>query len=513
MKMRKFFAVLLALILALGTTTAYAADAFSDVPADAYYAEAVNWAVENGVTNGMGDGRFAPETTVNRAQAVTFLWRMAGRPEPTKTQTFPDVESAPTTSWYKTAVQWAVEKGITNGTGTGFSPTVTCSRGMILTMLYRMEGSPCDEAMAAVLPENDEDMTLEEFGFAIIQGFVESIRTANALPDVKEGEYYELPIIWSMLTGILTEDQVDLETGAVHPNDPCPRGEMVSFLYADSKYQEMLSDDWTAAEPVAVGTVPETVVLGKDGVKVTVTGIETDASGDAILDCTMENGSAKTLTVDVGSLFVNTYCVLPSTYIPVVEENMTYYINTIIAAPGETKDFYVELNDLREKGIATVYELELQMYVSAVTEIEDGYEYEEFAAGESVTIRTDLYAEGLTYDLEGTTICEKDGLKVLACKAENNEYSGPQIVIYAYNGGNEAVSLEIAELKLDGEDCDAFFSMEVPAGKRSVEPVYLDIDYENIPVAKQAEITLQKLDTETWEPSFVFDPVTITFLP
>lgn len=513
MKLRRFLAVLLALIMATGATTAFAAGTFTDVAADAYYAEAVQWAVENGITNGMGDGRFAPEETVNRAQAVTFLWRLMGKPEPTKAQTFPDVESDPNNSWYKTAVQWAVEQGITNGTGTGFSPTVTCSRGMILTMLYRMEGSPLDEAMAAALPEDSEELTLEELGFAMIQGFVEGIRSANVIPDVKEGAYYELPVFWAMLFGILTEEQVDPESGAVHPDAPCPRGEMVSFLLADSKYQEMLSDDWTASEPVAVGTVPETVVLNKNGAKITVTGIETDDGGDAMLDCTIENASAKKLAVDVGSLFVNTFCTSPSTYIPIVEGNVTYYDNTIIADPGETKNFYVGLNDLREKGITTVYELELQMFASVVTEIEDGYEFEEYAGGEPVTIRTDLYTEGLTYDMEGTTVCDKDGLKVLVCKAENDEYRGPQIAVYAYNGGNETVSLEVAELKLDGKTCDAFFSMDVPAGKRGVETIYLDIDYENLPVVKQAEISIRTLDQETWEPKDTFAPVTIPFQP
>ncbi len=513
MKIKKLTAVLLALIMLLGTTAAYAADAFTDVPADAYYAEAVDWAVGNGITNGMGNGTFAPGDTVTRAQAVTFLWRMMGRPEPTKTETFPDVESDPNNGWYKTAVQWAVENGITNGTGTGFSPTDTCSRGMILTMLYRMEGRPLDEAMAAVLPEDAEDMTLEQLGFAMIQGFVEGIRAANAIPDVKAGAWYELPVFWAMFIGILTEEQVDLETGAVHPEAPCPRGEMVSFLYADSKYQELLSDDWTAGEPAAVGTVAETVVLNENGVKITVTGIESDDFGDAILDCTIENRSAKKLAVDVGSLYVNTFCTSPSVYIPIVEEYVTYYDNTIIAAPGETKDFYVGLNDLREKGISAVYEVELQMYASVVTEIEDGYEYEMFADGEPVTIRTSLYAEGLTYDLEGTPVGEKDGLKVLVCKAENDQYSGPQIAVYAYNSGAETVSLEVAELKLDGKPCEAFFGMDIPAGKRSVEKIYLDIDYENIQVVSQAEITLRTLNPETWEPETTFAPVTITLQP
>ncbi len=95
LKLRRFLAVLLAFVILLGTTSAFAADTFTDVPEDAYYAEAVKWAVENDVTYGKGDGIFAPEDTVTRAEAVTFLWCAAGRPEPTKTETFPDVESDP----------------------------------------------------------------------------------------------------------------------------------------------------------------------------------------------------------------------------------------------------------------------------------------------------------------------------------------------------------------------------------------------------------------------------------
>ncbi len=214
---------------------------FTDVAEDAYYAEAVAWAVENGITNGMGDGTFAPGNTVNRAQAVTFLWRMAGKPAPTKTETFPDVESDPNNSWYKTAVQWAVEKGITNGTGSGFSPTDTCSRGMILTMLYRMEGRPWDEAMAAVVPEDPESMTDEEFGFEMIQGFVEGIRAGEMAPDVGKGAWYEYPVFWAMYTNILNENQIDPVTGAVNPVAPCPRGEMVSYLFVDSQYKQWTS--------------------------------------------------------------------------------------------------------------------------------------------------------------------------------------------------------------------------------------------------------------------------------
>lgn len=143
--MKKTIAIALTLILALGCAqVAFASGEFTDVAEDAYYADAVAWAVDKAVTDGMGDGAFAPDSTVTRAQAVTFLWRMAGKPAPTQTEIFADVEADANNWWYKEAVQWAFENGITNGTGEGFSPYVTCSRGMILTMLYRLEGKPWD---------------------------------------------------------------------------------------------------------------------------------------------------------------------------------------------------------------------------------------------------------------------------------------------------------------------------------------------------------------------------------
>ncbi len=323
------------------------------------------------------------------------------------------------------------------------------------------------------------------------------------------GEYYELPIIWSLLMGILGEEQVDAETGAVCPDAPCPRGEMVSFLYAYSIYKDFQSAGSIAPDPVEVGTVPETVVLDKDGVKIIVTGIEIDASGDAVLNMTVENGSEKTLLIDVDSLFVNTFFAYPFVYNPITTMGITYYDPNVIAEAGETKDFCVGLESHREFGIPAIYEVELQMYVSEITMTEDGYEYGDFVVGDPVIIRTSLYDESVSYDMDGMAVCDRDGLRVLVCKAENTGYGGPQIAIYAYNETDETIFLDLAELKLDGEHCDAYFSMSVPAGKRSVEWIYLDFCDSDVPVVTQAEITLCTLDPETWEPKETFSPVTV----
>jgi hypothetical protein len=112
-------------------------DPFTDVASGQYYEKAVLWAVENGVTTGTSDTTFSPDQPCNRAQAVTFLWRSKGEPEPSAvTNPFTDVQSG---QYYTKAVLWAVENGVTTGTGkTTFSPGQTCIRGQIVTFLYRV---------------------------------------------------------------------------------------------------------------------------------------------------------------------------------------------------------------------------------------------------------------------------------------------------------------------------------------------------------------------------------------
>ena len=113
---------------------------FKDVPVDAYYYEAVKWAAEKGITGGVGNGLFAPNQPCTRAQIVTFLWRAAGSPAPKNMSSFADV---PADAFYAKAVAWAVENGITGGTGDGkFSPNATCTRAQSVTFLYRAAGSP-----------------------------------------------------------------------------------------------------------------------------------------------------------------------------------------------------------------------------------------------------------------------------------------------------------------------------------------------------------------------------------
>ena len=111
------------------------ASGFSDVAAGSWYEKAVAWAVENKITDGVGGGRFDPNGIVNRAQAVTFLYRAKGKPAVTADSGFTDVASG---TWYENAVAWAVANGVTDGVGNNaFAPNANCVRGQTVTFLYR----------------------------------------------------------------------------------------------------------------------------------------------------------------------------------------------------------------------------------------------------------------------------------------------------------------------------------------------------------------------------------------
>ena len=120
---------------------------FTDVHAEDYYYDAVLWAAQKGITGGMSDTLFAPNAACTRAQIVTFLWRAAGSPEPKTLSSFADV---PTDAYYAKAVAWAVENGITEGTSdTTFAPGTICTRAQGAALLYRAAGSPAVSGSAA----------------------------------------------------------------------------------------------------------------------------------------------------------------------------------------------------------------------------------------------------------------------------------------------------------------------------------------------------------------------------
>jgi len=170
-------------------------DFFVDVPADAYYYDAVLWAAKEGITGGTSATTFDPNGVCTRAQAVTFLWRAAGSPAPkTTARPLVDVKAG---SYYYDAVLWAVENGITKGTSdTTFSPDVKCTRAQIVTFLWRAQKSP-------------------------------AVASANVFNDVAADAYYADAVNWAVAKGITS----GISAAAFSPNADCTRGQIVTFLY------------------------------------------------------------------------------------------------------------------------------------------------------------------------------------------------------------------------------------------------------------------------------------------
>ena len=174
-----------------------AASIFADVPADAYYAKAVEWAVKKGITNGKANGLFGSNDPCTRGQIVTFLWRAAGSPSPKGTATVP-ADVLPGSYCYD-AVAWALENSITGGTGNGkFSPDATCTRAQAVTFLYRASGSP-------------------------------AVSGSAAFSDVTADAYYASAVKWAEKNGITG----GISGGLFGSGNNCTRGQIVAFLWRD----------------------------------------------------------------------------------------------------------------------------------------------------------------------------------------------------------------------------------------------------------------------------------------
>lgn len=180
-----------------GTKGAEAVPEFDDVKPGAFYFDAVQWAVGNGITNGTGKNTFSPNDVCSRYQIVMFLWRAAGQPEAKAAVSFADVK--PGDIFYE-AVQWAVERGIAKGTSsTSFSPFAPCTRGQIVTFLYRSAGSP-------------------------------KVSGACNFSDVSSGSFCHDAVIWASSEGITN----GTSAGRFSPNEGCTRAQVVTFLYRAS---------------------------------------------------------------------------------------------------------------------------------------------------------------------------------------------------------------------------------------------------------------------------------------
>ena len=171
-----------------------AASIFADVPADAYYAKAVEWAVKKGITNGKANGLFGSNDPCTRGQIVTFLWRAAGSPAPKGTAKVP-VDVLPGSYCYD-AVAWALENGITNGLADGtFGVNNTCTRGQSVTFLYRAMGT--------------------------------APTTVNGFTDVAAGDFYAEAVAWAVENGVTN----GTSASTFSPNAGCTRAQIVTFLF------------------------------------------------------------------------------------------------------------------------------------------------------------------------------------------------------------------------------------------------------------------------------------------
>ena len=172
---------------------------FTDVPSGAYYEDAVVWAVKKGITSGTSATTFNPDGSCTRAQAVTFLWRAAGSPEPkSATMPFTDV---PAGSYFEKAVLWAVENGITKGTSdTTFSPDASCTRAQIVTFLWRAGGSP-------------------------------AVSGNSAFSDVASDAYYAAAVAWAEKNGVTG----GIGGGLFGSDNTCTRAQIVTFLHRAMK--------------------------------------------------------------------------------------------------------------------------------------------------------------------------------------------------------------------------------------------------------------------------------------
>jgi hypothetical protein len=175
------------------TVVATPVSGFSDVSSSDYFADAVAWAVENGITSGTSDTSFSPNASCTRADMMTFLWRAAGSPTVTVSVTFSDVSSD---AYYAQAIAWAVANNITSGTGDGkFSPNATVTRAESVQFLYRAAGSPA--------------------------------ASGSSFSDVAANAYYANAVAWAVANGITS----GTGNNTFSPNANCVRAQIVTFLY------------------------------------------------------------------------------------------------------------------------------------------------------------------------------------------------------------------------------------------------------------------------------------------
>lgn len=195
MKSLLCWAMMMVLLLGMSVTCLAVTNPFKDVKKSAFYYDAVLWAVEQNITSGVSKTEFGPNAACTRGQTVTFLWRAAGCPNPTtQTNPFKDVKKS---DFYYKAVLWAVENNVTAGTSKNtFGPNEACTRGQIVTFMWRSQGA-------------------------------QKVNASNPFKDVQKKDFYYNAVLWAVKNNITAGVSKD----AFAPGDTCTRGQIVTFLY------------------------------------------------------------------------------------------------------------------------------------------------------------------------------------------------------------------------------------------------------------------------------------------
>ena len=299
--------VLLVGMLPLGVLAAGSKNPFTDVKEGSFYADAVLWAVEHGITNGTDAKHFSPEAQCTRAQVVTFLWRALGEAGSSGRCPFTDV---PATAYYYNAVLWAAENGVTTGTSaTEFSPEDVVTRAQFVTFLWRALGKP-------------------------------SATATEGFSDVAANQYYYNAVLWAAETGVTKGTDV----GRFSPDQSCLRGQTVTFLYRALR-DELPEEPTTPTEPIKptepdpTPTEPEPPMESATETATTSRTIQPSFSGDSAywqFSIRLKNSSDKTVSLtkvtvqnlcggrEVGSLF------------NVDMDELYKYFDHLTAAPDET---------------------------------------------------------------------------------------------------------------------------------------------------------------------------------
>lgn len=311
--MKRIISLLLAVVLLIGVfpvsiSAAETSNPFTDVSESDYFYAPVLWAVENEITTGVSSNSFAPGQTCTRGQVVTFLWRANGNPEPsTGTNPFVDVNS---NDYFYKAVLWAVENGITTGISADrFGPGEPCTRGQVVTFLWR--------AMGKAEPEN----------------------SANPFGDISGSDYFYTPVLWAVEKEITT----GTGNGKFSPADPCTRGQVVTFLHR-AESQKAVEPD-VPEEP----TVPAGEELRREDLEITLK-IPTNGYLNYYTDIEIVNRSEKPITfptfIGVNGKLCNLYedVVLDGGY----HITLSYYRAMIPSERWDDKweDMYLDNNSL-----------------------------------------------------------------------------------------------------------------------------------------------------------------------